>query len=84
MISTKSYSKYADDIDADKFAIQLALLRHQVADTGVANLHLLDVIDFITKTTNYLVYLSEVVKLSELIICAAATNATSVRSFSAL
>ena len=76
---------YADDIDADKLAIQLALLRHQVADTGVTNLQdLPDVIDCITKTPNYLVYLSEVVKLSELILVAAATNATFEMSFSAL
>ena len=75
---------YVDDIDVDKLTIQLALLRHQVADTGVANPHLPDVIDCITKTPNYLVYLSEVVKLSELILVAAATNATSERSFSAL
>ena len=64
--------------------IQLALLRHQVTDTGVTNPHLPDVIDCITKTPNYLVYLSEMVKLSELILVAAATNATSEMSFSAL
>ena len=71
---------YADDIDADKLTIQLALLKQQVTSNGVVNLHLPDVIGYMTKTPNYVEYLSEVVKLAELILVAAATNATSDRS----
>ena len=75
---------YADDLDVEKLTIQLALLRQQIESNEMANVRLPDVVCCITKTPNYQVYLSEVVKLAELILVAAATNATSERSFSAL
>ena len=78
---------YADDIDTDKLAMQLKLLKQQVSSEELPvkdNVRLPDIISCITKTPNYLVYLSEVVKLAELILVAAATNATSERTFSAL
>ena len=49
----KVKEEYADDIDADKLAVQLALLKQQVASKGLANTHLPGCI---TKTLNYLVY----------------------------
>ena len=75
---------YAGDVDVDKLVIQLTLLRQQVADTGVVTPRLHDIIACITKTPNYLMFLSEVVKLANLLLVAVATNATSERSFSAL
>lgn len=77
---------YADDIDADKLAMQLTLLKQQVSSEGLPvkdDVRLPDIISCITKTPNYLVNLSEVLKLAELILVAAATNATSKRTFSA-
>ena len=80
----KIKEEYVDDIDVDKLAIQLALLKQQVTSEGLTNARLPDIVGCTTITPNYLVYLSEVVKLAELILVAAATNATSERSFSAL
>ena len=77
---------YAGDFDADKLITQLAVLRQQVAPGGTDgdSLTMEAVVKAITKTPNFNTFLSEVVKLTELVLVAAATNATSERSFSAL
>ena len=79
---------YADDFDTHKLITQLEVLRQQVAPGGTDcdSLTMEAVVKAITncKTPNFNTFLSEVVKLTELVLVAAATNATSERSFSAL
>ena len=77
---------YADDFDAHKLITQLEVLRQQVVPGGTDgdSLTMEAVVKAIIKTPNFNTFLSEVVKLTELVLVAAATNVTSERSFSAL
>lgn len=77
---------YADDLDEEKLVTQLSVLRKQVEmiTREKEELTLDMVIEAIRKTPNFHEFLSEVVKLAKLVLVAAATNATSERSFSAL
>lgn len=67
---------YADDIDFDKLVLQLALLCQQLFGTTEA-LTLESTCKSVRKTPNFRIFLSEVVKLVELILAAKATNALS-------
>ena len=79
--------RYSDDIDAYWLKCQLALLRQQVISfhgTDKQHLTLPDITEAVVDLPDRSTLLSEVMKVCELVLVAAATDATSKRSFSAL